>query len=532
MSLKVQLSTGTSELLVLLNSNLSGEWADYPFQKTGEQEYSLELQCKQPGAYHAKVKYSQTQGTTWHFDNIPHSSIMIDPVESKQLRLYTLIPTISGHINHWIEALHRIKKMGFNAVHLLPVTAMDTSESPYAAADLFDIDQSYAIPDDPRPLLEQFESFVKEAKELGIKLCFDVVLNHVGVTSKISVNCPDWIASDSNEPDGLKRAGCWNQMNWVTWQDLVLVKYDHPSKSIRREIWDYMLHYLLFWAKYAHYTGGMIRLDNLHSTNRDFLDFAISKMRSELPNLTIFAELFTDRQTTQRMVFFHELNLLLATPWTHPYAEQFRQQLSSIHSVTKVRFLLPVTSHDSGSPAQEYGSPKAAVSRYAACALLGGGHTGFVQGAEFGVPQKLSFIGRSPLVEMQATTWGHDYSEQIRALNEFLENFELFSQTGNIQFIDNNHSAVLAAIRYGKDLKPCFLVLISFDAQTTQTISISFGGSVLKNRTLLLRNCFSQAQPPSLLDSVYSFTLDPCEVKVFEIESVIDETKLEQTLRK
>jgi hypothetical protein len=377
--LTVKFRPKTPEVLVMLQSDISGEWADYEFKKAGELEYSYDLQCSRPGAFHFKIKYSLNQGKTWCLDNVPHSSLMVDSVGVKNLRMYTFIPTVSGPIGHWVLELERIKRLGFNAVHLLPVTLLDNSESPYSAADLFNLDRSYANPKDTRPLLDQFEAFVEKAKTLGIKLCLDIVLNHIGVSSKISRCSPDWIASSSNEPDGFKRAGCWDHLKWIEWADLALIKYDHPNKVVRKEIWDYMSEYLLFWANYADYTGGLVRLDNLHSTHRDFLDFALEKLREEFPNLTVFAELFTDQQTTHKMVFFHGLNLLLATPWVSPYADGFRNTISNMHANPKIRYLVPVNSHDSGTPAQEYGSPEAVVPRYAACSLLGSGSTTVVR---------------------------------------------------------------------------------------------------------------------------------------------------------
>ena len=522
LQLTVRLASDAHDARVVLSADLDGEWKEYDFQRISDQEYSLSLECNQPGTFRFKVKYTLNGGVTWFLDNIPHSAVMVDPSGARSVRLYTLIPTLSGPMSRWKRELRRIRQMGFNTVHLLPVTHMDQSESPYAACDLFEPDPSYADPGDSRPPLDQFESFVEEARNLGIKLCLDLVLNHVGATSRMSTISPDWIASDTNEKDGLKRAGCWHREHWITWQDLVLIKYDHPNKNVRKDIWDYMVEYLLFWANYANHTGGMIRLDNLHSTDRNFLQFAVSRLRARYPNLTIFAEFFTDRQTAQRMAFYNSLTLLLSTPWIAPYAAQFRQEISRLHTDTKLRYLLPVNSHDSGTPAQEYGTPETVIPRYAACALFGTGQTGLVQGAEFGAPSKLPFIGRQPALEMDSRTWGHDFSGAIRRINRLVERHDLFSDAGNIHFVDGDHGAILAAIRTSPEQHKTFLILISFDTHCSHELNLKLEGTPYHQYPCLLHcrvpaNCVANDIPETLGPETV-FTLDPCDVLVFEID--------------
>lgn len=521
LNLNVRLASDAQDARVVLSSDLDGEWRDYEFRRISEQEYSLPLECRQPGTFRFKVKYTLNGGLTWFLDTIPHSAVMVDPAGARNVRIYTLIPTLSGPVSRWKKELRRIRAMGFNTVHLLPVTHMDQSESPYAAFDLFELDPSYADPGDRRPPLDQFESFVEEARNLGVKLCLDLVMNHVGATSQVSTINPDWIVSDTNEKDGLKRAGCWHRESWITWQDLVLIKYDHPNKNIRKEIWDYMVEYLMFWANYAHHTGGMIRLDNLHSTDRNFLQFAVSKLQARYPNLTIFAEFFTDRQTAQQMSFYNGLTLLLSTPWVTPYADQFRQEILRLHTDTKLRYLLPVNSHDSGTPAQEYGTPETVIPRYAACALFGTGQTGMVQGAEYGAPAKLQFIGRQPPLELGAGTWGHDFSESIRRINLLVELHDLFSEAGNVQFVDGDHGAILAAIRTAPDRSKRFLILVSFDTQSAHELRLKLTDTPYEMSPGQLRCLIGETaeagELPEWLEPATVFTLGPCDVLVFEI---------------
>ncbi len=82
--------------------------------------------------------------------------------------------------------------MGFNSVHLLPVTTLDTSESPYAANNLFDIDPSYLPGGSPQDGWAQLDEYVGVDKALAICMCFDLVLNNMGGTSMRARRVPDW----------------------------------------------------------------------------------------------------------------------------------------------------------------------------------------------------------------------------------------------------------------------------------------------------------------------------------------------------
>ena len=357
------------ELILQLYINLSiskdGEWNSIPFKKKSDTEFSLETIIKKPGSYMFKLKYSTDDGKHWFEDRIEYTYIIVDPKFTRNLKLYSLIPTCIGHIGKWKEMLFYIKDLGFNAVHLLPISKMGYSNSPYAAENLFEIDPRYAIPGDPRPVIDQFEQeFVETAKEIGIKLCFDLVLNHVCSKSEIVLKKPEWIKKDQKQADGLKRAGCWDFNNWVVWGDLVLLYYDNPHKKNKKKLWEYMTQYTLFWANYANYTNGIVRLDNLHSSNMDFAKTVMARLQKDLPHVTVFAELFSDFDQIKKLIFNYNINILLATPWGIKATGDLRGYIEYLHTIgDQIRYLTPLNTHDSGSPTQEYGSHFATASQ-------------------------------------------------------------------------------------------------------------------------------------------------------------------------
>jgi hypothetical protein len=458
-----------ANLITTINAGGEKKWNIVPFSRKNENILECRVTPDHTGVHSFRVEFSPDNGLTWIRDNVPDALVIIDPPQVDGLRLYTMIPNVSGTVEDWKADLVRIRNMGFNAVHLLPITALDTSESPYSARDLFDIDKYYLVAGSGKEGLLQLEEYIGEARKLNIALCFDIVLNHVGANSLIAQRAPDWIVPEQNRPDRFRRAGFWSQHGWQSWDDLVLINYDHPSESIRSEIWSYMTEYALFWAKYANDTAGFVRFDNLHSSDPQFVQSLTLAIHSEYPDVGILAEFFTDEDTLLQTTALWGLNLSLATPWDYKFAPQVRDYLNYIHRVSRhIRYFMPVTTHDSGTPAQEFGSADSTIPRYVAAALLGNGATGISQGVEFGLKEKINFIGRQKKIIFPPEA---RFAQFIGKVNAILAGNTAFRCGDNCRFVDNGHDAVIAAFRQDTGTQIYgFLVVCNFDISSSQHI--------------------------------------------------------------
>ena len=472
-----------ANIITTMYSKDGTSWEKIPFMQEDEWTLVCKLKPKYAGLRTFRAEFSVDDGKSWFRDAVSDAWVLVDPRQVDGLRLYTLIPNISGTISDWKTDLTRIKALGFNAIHLLPITTQDTSQSPYSAKDLFQIDPSYLDKKTTLTSWEQLDEFVEEARRLHIRICFDLVLNHIGVDSTMSQRAPDWIMPDSQKENGMRRAGYWCENGWQFWEDLVLINYEHPSRAIRSEIWTYMIEYALFWAKYANYTEGFVRFDNLHSSNPDFVEELTGKLNVKYPNVGIIAEYFTDENTLLHTGMRWGLNLNLATPWDYKFVPQLREYLKNIHRIsTHVRYYMPVTSHDSGVPAQEFGSAEATIPRYVAASLLGTGATGIVQGVEYGEKQKINFIGVQPKREFPAQAVFGNFLAKVNAI---LAAYPTFRRGGNCLFVDKGHDAILAAFRKstGKNLYG-FLVVCNFDIGAEQRIQIDLASNICSDGTV------------------------------------------------
>jgi len=490
------------------------KWKNYPMDELSPGRFKLDYKFSKCGLFEFKIKYSFDNGKTWFWDAGPVRKVLVDPPTMKSLRIYTLIPTISGTISDWKKMLPGIRESGFNAVHLLPVTRMGSSESPYSAVNLFELDPSFLDPDDNNDGITQFEGFVEEAKKLGIKLFLDIVVNHISNESNLANDCSDWIVKDSNEKDGLKRAGCTHNNSWIKWEDLVLVNYAHNDPGISYEIWNYMYHYVDFWGNYADYTGGGLRFDNLHSSNSMFMIYITGKLKIDYPDLILIGEYFSSKENFYKNVPDWQLNLILGNPWEYRAAPDLRRYLRNIHTQGGLKYFLPLTTHDTGSPAEEYGSVCSTMARYVIYALMGTGQTGIVQGSETGIEKKIHFIGRN---NKAVKSGNNDFREMFRIVNNILEEESVFQEIGNINFIDNNHSSIIGVVRSDIAGKSAWLLLVNLDIYKGATIVMNQKDFRLPFRWFKLVNVLN-GREMNITDMVFDISLDQCEAKIFRIK--------------
>ena len=518
--LEIEILNASENLIAEVHANFpdgSGKkpkWQNISMEKISCGRYKLEYYFAKCGLFEFKIKYTPDKGNTWFLNSGPTMKVLVDPPSMRSLRVYTFIPSVSGTISDWKKKLIEIKEMGFNAIHLLPLTKMGKSESPYSATDLFDIDPSYLDPNDPADSLAQLESFVEEAKKNKIRLFVDIVVNHISPESNVAKTCPEWIIKDENEKDGFKRAGATHQNSWIRWEDLVLIAYRNSDPILKQEIWNYFHSYVDFWASYAYYTGGGLRFDNLHSSTPEFITHLTRRLKEEYPDIIIMGEYFSSKDEFYRNIPDWQLNLILGNSWEYRVAPTIRKYIMDIQTHGGLEYFLPLTTHDTGSPAQEYGSVYSTMPRYLIYALMGTGQTGIVQGTETGIERKIEFIGKN---NKSPISGKEDFREFFIKVNGLLEHEEVFKEFGNIQFIDSGHSSILAAIRSDITGRNAWLLIVNLDIYNGATITLNQKNFKLPFTRFKMINIFT-GRELNVADMIFDFSLEACETRVFQIK--------------
>lgn len=421
------------------------------------------LRLDRPGLY--RIRGLDTAGMA---RSRPRYAV-VDP--RLEFRMYTLIPRVAGAISSWSRHIDHAESLGFDSIQLLPVTEMGSSRSPYSISDHFSIDSDYET-GEPEKRLEAFDRFVSECAERSIRLCLDLVLNHVAVDGRVARVHPEWLAEDPEEPDGVRRAGWSDGRLWHSWRDLAKLEFLPFEESDREALYDHLDAYAMFWAERAARTDGIIRLDNLHSADQPYLRRLLRRLRREFPHLIILGELFGEERMIKRTANSTGVNLLLGTPWEHKFVPELRSYLHYIHRMhNRMSFHVPVSSHDSGTVVEEFGSHAATAPRLVTSVLLGSGSTGMVQGIEYGEEKQIRFIG--PPVEYRPRQTG-DFRELVTALNELHRDEAVFRRPGNVLFVDHHHVAIIAALRIDPESgKAAFLVCANFDTSASQTFTLA-----------------------------------------------------------
>jgi len=183
----------------------------------------------------------------------------------------------------------------------------------------------------------------------------------------------------------------------------------------------------------------------------------------------------------------------------------------SIRRKRYVRKYGPITLHDSGAPAQEFGNADSTVPRYVAAALLGTGATGIIQEVEFGEKERINFIGRKKKMVYPAISRFAQFISQVNAI--LIEN-PAFRRGENCQFVDNGHPAIIVAFREETGPEEFgFLVVCNFDIHIPQSIEVNLSPFLETNGPFLCTELLS-GESQILKNPHLQLQLPPCAAKV------------------
>ncbi|MEI7435711.1 MAG: hypothetical protein WCL16_02760 [bacterium] len=489
------------------------DWHVEPLARAGN-VWSVRIAFPQRGPWLARLVYTR-DGQLWQTERADWITVLVDPPSVDNLRVYTMIPRFSGPYSAWPGWFEKAAAMGFNAIHILPVTPSAYSHSPYAPSEHENAEPLYCDPADPRPALAQWEDVAAAAGRLGLRLIVDLVLNHVGVGGRVATNHPEWLTPDGNEADGIMRSGWSDNRTRHVWRDLALLRYDHPHPALRQTLWEHMASYARFWSRYAAATNGLIRLDNLHGSDPAFVAWLLAHLRHEFPGVGLWAEMFSTHDVIVRCVPEYGIDLLLATSWEHHFVPPLRAFLQHLRAHSPaLRHLSPVLSHDSGGIAQEFGGISATLPRYVLAALFTDGRTGLVQGVETGMTQHPGFIG--PPCCPPPDFGGSDFRAPITKINRLLDREAIFRAPATLRFVDDNHDAIIAAVRTDALGTPRYLMLCNFDGLHPQILTVDTQRHALalaaQTATDELTGTTVTLTPPLL-----RLTLAPCQALVLRL---------------
>lgn len=161
----------------------------------------------------------------------------MEPRRSGPLLIYNLFPRLAGPLRDWRPHIERAAAMGFEWLLLNPVQRPGGSNSIYAIADFLDVDPTLLDPADPRTPWEQVAAAVAVAHRYGLRVMFDLVVQHAAIDSPLVSERPAWFRRD--EDGTLLRPGVSEGGRRTrTWEDLaVLANATSPDRDALWAFW-------------------------------------------------------------------------------------------------------------------------------------------------------------------------------------------------------------------------------------------------------------------------------------------------------
>ena len=148
----------------------------------------------------------------------------------QSIRLYNLFPLLTGTLAGAGAEFPRIAAMGFDWVYINPIHRTGGSRSLYAIASYDDVDPRFAIGAD-LSLEANLPAVTGPAKNAGLGIMMDLVINHTADAHPFTTQKPDWYARGSDgsikAPSAIDPGGGEGQV----WGDLAELDYHGAGKD-------------------------------------------------------------------------------------------------------------------------------------------------------------------------------------------------------------------------------------------------------------------------------------------------------------
>ncbi|HZR16910.1 MAG TPA: alpha-amylase family glycosyl hydrolase [Verrucomicrobiae bacterium] len=346
--------------------------------------------------------------------------------------LYNVFPLLAGPFTKWAPHLRRAADMGFDWVFCNPIQQLGASRSLYSIADYFRFNPALLDREDSASPDEQFRHMMEVARQAGLKLMIDLVINHSAIDAPITQEHPEWFV---REPDGrVANAFCMHNQQKVVWKDLA--QFDHNHTSDPEGLYQYCLRVVQHLLGLG-FEG--FRCDAAYKVPRKFWKRLIQDARQKNPEACFAAETLgcTADQTkeTARAGFNYVFNS--SKYWNFQDSWLLSQYNLLRESTRSISF---PESHDTGRLIAEFnGNVDALKQRYLFSALFSAGVMMPI-GFEFGFSKPLHVIHTTP-ADWENTTI--DLCGYVSKVNAIKKTYPIFLEESATQTLPSPNPNIL-----------------------------------------------------------------------------------------
>ena len=302
--------------------------------------------------------------------------------------LYNLFPLLAGPFPRWGEHLSRAAAMGFDWVFVNPIQQPGASHSLYSIADYFHLNPALLDPKSSASPDDQVRQMVSQARDHGLKLMIDLVINHCAFDSPLTREHPEWFVRG---PGGrIAHSSCQDNNQKVVWKDLA--QFDHRHTRDPEGLYRYCLSVVEHLLALG-FEG--FRCDAAYQVPRAFWHRLIRDIKGRRRGICFVAETLgcspTQTLDTARAGFDYVFN---SSKWWDFQGHWLIEQYNLIRETT--RSIGFPESHDTPRLCQELnGNLEGLKQRYLFAALFSAGVM-MPMGFEFGFRKPLHVVKTKP----------------------------------------------------------------------------------------------------------------------------------------
>ncbi len=370
-------------------------------------------------------------------------------------RMYNLFPLMAGPLTRWKSHLERARRMEFNWLFVNPIQLSGFSGSLYSIKDYYAIDPRFIDPAAGAPET-QLRKMISAARELGLRVMMDLVINHTAFDSPLLAAHPLWYKRGS---DGKPiHPGTRDGDREVTWDDLLEI----DNAANRDGLWQYWIALAEFYAALG--VEGF-RCDAAYKVPPELWQALIETVKQRHPATTFFAEsLGCPVEDTVRLaqsgfdfIFNSSKWWDFVAPWC---LDQYRQTAPLVPSVSFPE------SHDTARLAAELEGDLAAVKmRYVFAAL-------FSAGVMMPIGFEYGFRRQMHVVETRAEDWetpAWDICDFVATVNRLKKSRRVFNEEGALDPVALGNPNLFAFVKSSKDRTERAFIVINKDRANAQS---------------------------------------------------------------
>jgi starch synthase (maltosyl-transferring) len=370
--------------------------------------------------------------------------------------IYNLFPRLAGPFRSWGSHLKRAADIGFNWIFVNPIQECGVSGSMYAIKDYYRIDSRYPDPNSGMSAEEELKQVIAQAHGLGLRVMFDLVINHTAFDSVLVEANPGWYQQDSrgklihpSAPD-----------TGEVWGDLAVI--DNENAADRSGLWGY-------WEDLvAHYLSlGLdgFRCDAAYQVPVPLWRRILQRARSIRPDTKFFAETlgcdFRLVAELARAGFDYNFN---SSKWWNFQDAWALQQYEQNRTQGSPSISFP-DSHDTTRLAADLSCDIPAVKmRYLFAAVFS---TGLMMTLGF----EYCFLKTLNVVESRPEDWEPvrcDMTGFVRAANSLKLRHRVFREEGPMDLVETVNPRILVLKKATVDEREHALIMINTDREERQ----------------------------------------------------------------